>query len=202
MPTSCQRPRTIARQGSSATTRFGQLSTSTLPTIIALPSSCQPFSRSPRNMRGQEDGGRRADGAADGGALRADAPHAFGLQQPGDEHAKDPQDDEQHPVVGLQRAQLVERAKHGEVQRQHQRGGAHANGGEARAAELVRVALADQEVDSRGERGDEHERCAEQVLPELGEVDAAHGEEDADVGDDQGRDHAGLRGAAFAAPNR
>ena len=65
------------------------------------------------------------------------------------------------------------------MQRQHHGGGAHADGREARAAELVRVPLADQEVDSRGERGDQHEPGAEQVLPQLVEVDAAHGEEDA-----------------------
>ena len=85
-----------------------------------------------------------------------------------DEHARDAEDDEQHPVVGLQCAQLVERTEHGEVQREHHGRGAHADGGETRAAELVRVAFADQEVDSGGERGDEHQAGAEEILPQLG----------------------------------
>ena len=54
-------------------------------------------------------------------------------------------------------------------------------------AELLRVTFADQEVDSGSQGGDQHQHGAEQVLPQLGEVDATHRQEDAGVGQQQGR---------------
>ena len=79
----------------------------------------QPFVEEHRR---QHDGGRRTNGAADGGALRARrAACPRPAAGPGTNMQATPRIAEQHPVVGLQRAHLFERTEHREMQREQRR---------------------------------------------------------------------------------